>query len=160
MGKSKTYKCKYSHCKHDTRDIPSDEAVKVGKSAYYHEDCRREMELIKEIIDIFYVKVDNNVVMPRLRKVLNNIIYNKNVSPEYLLFGINYFLKNKTLNYPEGLYYVASDSDVKSAWDKMIKKKISESAKDEFTVKDEDLNTSPSFTINQKQKSFSDILGG
>lgn len=159
MKKPKVYKCRYSHCRHETKDIPADEAIKVGQ-AYYHEDCKKEMDLIKEIIQIFYENVNKTVVISRLRKVINSIIFEKDVSAEYLLFGLKYYIKKKSINYPEGLYYVISDEDVKKAWAKIIRKRIMESVTDEFTVNDEDMNTSHSFNMNSKQKSFSDILGG
>ena len=36
--KENIVKCRYSHCKHDTKEIPKDEAYKNG-NAYYHKDC-------------------------------------------------------------------------------------------------------------------------
>ena len=41
--------CKYSHCLHSNREIEKEKAVRVG-NAYYHSDCFKTKEDIKEIV--------------------------------------------------------------------------------------------------------------
>ena len=43
--------CKYSHCLHSNREIEKEKAVRVG-SSYYHSDCFKTKEDIKEIVDL------------------------------------------------------------------------------------------------------------
>ena len=49
--------CKYSHCLHNNREIEKEKAVRVG-NAYYHSDCLKTKEDIKEIVDLEEVSFD------------------------------------------------------------------------------------------------------
>lgn len=156
--KTKVYKCKYSHCKHDSKDIKDDNFIKVGNN-YYHNDCYEEKELIAKIIDIFMKEVNSDVVVSGLRRVINDIVYNKGKSAEYLLFGLKYFIKNKKLNYPAGLYYVIQDRDVLVAWEKECRKKIDSESNDYFIVRDNDVERDNNIILPKKKSGFESIIG-
>lgn len=111
-----------------SREIEKDKAIKDGKS-YYHPQCLKVKNDINEIISLFREKVNPNVVISVLRKVVNAIVFEKNVESGLLLFGLQYYIKNKkTLNYPQGLYYVVQNSDVNREYSSMkavqLKKEI------------------------------------
>ena len=112
MAKEKIYKCRYNHCKHETKDVLASEAVKEG-NRYYHKDCYKTKEDINKIVELFSEHVNPNVVFAVLRKVINNIVFTRGVDSGLLLFGLNYYISNKiTLNYPQGLYYVIQNKNV------------------------------------------------
>lgn len=133
---AKTYKCAYAHCKHDTKDIdPKNGSFVQYSSRYWHEDCLRESLAIREIIDVFYTKINEKVVMSQLRSVINNLVYNKKNDAEYILYGLNYYIDHGIpINYPQGLYYVAQSKEVQTEWNKL---KNQEKIKDyKFEVKE------------------------
>ena len=80
--KIKIVKCRYSHCLHESKELNAEDAVKVGKSAYYHKDCCQTKENIAEIADTFVKRVDKNVAYPLLTKTINNIVFNKKVDSD------------------------------------------------------------------------------
>ena len=73
MAKEKIYKCRYNHCKHETKDVLASEAVKEG-NRYYHKDCYKTKEDINKIVELFSEHVNPNVVFAVLRKVINIIV--------------------------------------------------------------------------------------
>lgn len=108
-------KCRWSHCKHGG-EVDKSEAVQVG-SAYYHKDCYTEKKSIEDIITVYTERVDPNPIIPAIRKVINDLIFNKGYDAEYLLYAVNYCLDHGwKLKYPGGLYYVAKNDDVKTGW--------------------------------------------
>lgn len=109
-------KCRYKYCPHEGVIKETDEVVHVG-NAYYHADCYKTKENIDEIIHVFSTEVNKDVVFAQLRKIINNMVNNKKIEPEFILFGIRYYLKhNIPLSYPAGLYYVITNKDVNKAW--------------------------------------------
>ena len=94
MAKEKIYKCRYNHCKHETKDVLASEAVKEG-NRYYHKDCYKTKEDINKIVELFSEHVNPNVVFAVLRKVINNIVFTRGVDSGLLLFGLNYYISNK-----------------------------------------------------------------
>ena len=146
-------KCKYSKCLHDTRELNKDKAVKVG-STYYHEDCLRTKEEIKQIVALFQQKVNANPVYSQLQSVINNIVFIKGLGSELLLFGLKYYIENKIpLNYPQGLYYVVQNKAVINAFHKNTVKIMGK-----IDIKNENNN---SFTrVPTKVKGFEDIIRG
>lgn len=126
-------KCKYAHCKHETKDIPKGQEIKNG-TGYWHEDCLKESLAIREVIDIFTKDINSNVVMPQLRRTINNIVYDKGIEAEFLLFGLKYYVSHKIpLNYPGGLYYVLQNKDVQKEWDRVQTRNI----KKEFVIEED-----------------------
>lgn len=116
-------KCKYSSCMHNSKEINREDAICVGKQ-YYHKDCYQTKEDIKKIIDLFIKHVNPNPVYSQLQSVIKNIIFKRKISSGYLLFGLQYYIShNLPLNYPQGLYYVIQNKDVKKEYDKIINSK-------------------------------------
>lgn len=119
----KTVKCRYQHCLHETKDIPKEEAVGNG-GFYYHADCYKEKQNKNKIVRIFIDNVNPEVSVPMLRRVINNIIHDKGISSEFLLFGLEYYINHKIgIKYPAGLYYVIENQDVKSIYKRIYGKK-------------------------------------
>ena len=144
--------CKYSHCLHDNREIEKRKAIRVGNS-YYHSDCFKTKEDIKEIVNLFKAHINANPVYAQLQSVINNIIFVKKVQSDFLLFGLRYYIEHKIpLNYPQGLYYVIQNKDVTNAYNKTKAKEIKKSV--EIT---EQTETEFKF-VPTKNKGFSDII--
>ena len=123
MAKKKIVKCRYAHCLHESKDVNTEEAVHVG-NMYYHQDCFQVKEDINKIVELFAMKVNPNVVYPVLKRTVNNIVFGKGVASDFLLFGLNYYIKKKIpLNYPAGLYYVIQNKDVQKEYDKQFTKR-------------------------------------
>lgn len=155
MKKSNTVKCRYSSCLHDTKELDKEEAVKVG-SQYYHKDCYETKEQIKEIIDLFVKNVNPNPVYAQLQAVIKQIVFTRGIGSEYLLFGLKYYIKNKIpLSYPQGLYYVVQNKDVKNEYEKSKAKAIKS-----IEVNIEETNGNYFEYKPKKQKGFADIIGG
>ena len=144
--------CKYSHCLHDNREIEKRKAIRVGNS-YYHSDCFKTKEDIKEIVNLFKAHINANPVYAQLHSVINNIIFVKKVQSDFLLFGLRYYIEHKIpLNYPQGLYYVIQNKDVANAYNKAKTKEIKKSV--EITDQAE---TQFKF-VPTKNKGFADII--
>ena len=144
--------CKYSHCLHSNREIEKEKAVRVG-NAYYHSDCLKTKEDIKEIVNLFKTHINPNPVYAQLQSVINNIIFVKKVQSDFLLFGLRYYIEHKIpLNYPQGLYYVIQNKDVANAYNKAKTKEIKKSV--EITDQAE---TQFKF-VPTKNKGFADII--
>lgn len=131
--------CRYKYCKHENKEITDNEqSIQSGRS-YFHIDCYNEKDNIEKILSLFCEKINKNCVFAQLRSVVNNIVYTKQVSAEYLLFALQYYIEHKIpLNYPQGLYYVIQNKETKQAYDKLksknIKQKMKESVDDEMTL--------------------------
>lgn len=152
---NKIVKCRFSGCLHESKEIPIEEAVKVGKS-YYHKDCYKTKEDIALIMDLFLKKINPNAVCSQLRKIINTIIYEKNYSSDYLLFCLNYYIENKiTLNYPAGLYYVVQNKKAKEAY----RKKISSSQQTKHQISIDDVEENTFSYKAPEQTGFAAILG-
>lgn len=152
MEKQSIVHCKYSKCLHGSRGIGKDDAVKIG-NCYYHSDCLKTKEDIKKIIDLFTKHINPNPVYSNLQKVIDNIVFKKQLGSDFLLFGLKYYIDHKIpLNYPQGLYYVIQNKQVIEAYRKPeIKNK-----RNKVEIKEE---TNQSFThIPIKNNGFADIL--
>lgn len=109
---NKQVKCRYSKCLHNGELIDKDKAVKIDK-CYYHPDCYKIKEDIQEIVKLFKENINPNVVYSQLHKVINNIVFDKGETSDFLLFGLQYYIKNHIpLRYPQGLYYVIQNKEV------------------------------------------------
>lgn len=154
--KPKIVKCRAKYCQHDNREMLVEEAVKEG-SCYYHADCCKTKNEIKEIIDIFSKKINPNVVYAQLQTVIHKIVYEKGLGSELLLFGLKYYIShNITLNYPQGLYYVIQNKDVINEYNKLKAKKIKETANNLIEVEDEQRSFGYKPT---KPLTISDLIG-
>ena len=155
-------KCKYSHCKHESTEIPKGEEVLVGKASYYHKDCYQEMTAIKNVIDTYVKKIDSHPIMSLLRKVVNEIVYKHKVDARFLLFALNYCIgHNWSINHPQGLYYVAKSDAAKQQWERMMasknRKEIKETQKNAEINNDIDNDKTFEYHV-QKTVGFEDIL--
>lgn len=165
MAKQKTYKCSYKHCKHSSPLISEDESpVKVG-SRYMHEDCAKNQENITAIRDLYFNEVSNTVVMSQLVNVINNIIFNKNVDSDYLLFALKYALKYKIqIKSPYTLHYIIDYKRIKDAWQSKIANEKAEQIKEKMKISDDEINRISEkntfvFTPSNNQ-GFANIFGG
>lgn len=124
---NETVKCKYANCLHESRNIEKENAAKKG-SSYYHPDCLKTLNDIKEIIDLFKNKINPNPVYSQLQSVIKNIVFAKGLGSDFLLYGLKYYIEhNIPLNYPQGLYYVIQNKDVISSYNKIKAKKTKQS---------------------------------
>lgn len=159
-AKPKMVKCRYKHCFHESKELNAEDAVKVGVSAYYHQDCYKTKQDIDEITKVFTERVNKNVVYPQLIRAINNIIFDKGNESGFLLYALNYCIDHGwKLQYPGGLYSVVQNKDAETAYQKMKQKKMqTEQQKNSiFTVED---NQTTTFTYTtQKNKGFGVILG-
>lgn len=148
-------KCRYAHCKHEDKTLSRDEAIKVG-SAYYHKDCHDEIKKIKEIKQYYIDHFESDPIMAYLQRVIHDIVYNKNISPHFLLFALQYANDNHLrLNHPPGMYYLVKRDDINNAWQKKNQAKISDS---DFIVAD-DLTPVDGYSQQSRSSGFSKILG-
>ena len=152
-----TVKCRYSNCKHDSKEIEKEKAVKSGNS-YYHEDCFKDKENRKEIIDLFTKHINPNPIYSQLQTVIRTIVDQKGVSSDFLLFGLKYYITHKIpLNYPQGLYYVIQNKQVITGYNRLNEKTLM--AKENFIIPTNSDEVEFAYKPT-KSKGFADILGG
>lgn len=157
MAKKKnTVVCRFKNCIHESREIAKEEAVKVG-NLYYHEDCAKIKDDIALTIELFEKHINPNPVFVQLRAVINNIIFDRKVDSEFLVFALKYYIEKKIpLRYPQGLYYMVQNLEAKEAFDKKMAEKFKNIKVDLSETKEE-----VTFEYKPiKQKGFGDILGG
>lgn len=154
-------KCRYKNCLCEEKEIPKGEEVLFNK-LYYHKSCLETKNNIQEIARVFSEKINENVVFPQLYRVVNNIVFDKKVDSECLLFGLNYYVEHKIpLNYPQGLYYVIQNKEMLAAYNKMKANEIKKEMDKVLDSVDISEENEMSFTYKpSKQKGFGDILGG
>lgn len=154
--KSKLVKCRAKHCQHENREILVEEAVKEG-NCYYHKDCYKTKEEIKEIINLFTEKINPNPVFSQLQSVINKIVYDKGLGSEFLLFGLKYYISHKyKLNYPHGLYYVIQNKEVITEYNKFKTKKIKQITN--INLETEDEHRSFGY-VHKKPLKITDLIG-
>lgn len=173
MGKAKAPKmvhCRYPKCTklHESTELLKDDAVQGGKNSYYHPDCYHTMQTVNKIRDTFVKEIDPTLTgkqIGMLVSTINNIIFTKNVSVDYLNFVVNFFIHKKpgALKHPAGLHYAIQDRDAHDMWESLRKQKIKENIKkqqEEMKSETVDIDL-PSNSFNykpQKARSFADIL--
>lgn len=159
MAKNKeTRVCRYPHCKHNDRiiDLNVDKYIKDG-GAYLHEDCYKNKSDIQLIKSLWQEHISPTVVNSQLMSILNKLIFDNNISTDYILFVMQYCIDHKCrLQYPPGLRYYVDSPEIKEAYKKKTQPIIRQS---EFTI-DEIEDDSPKFNINKKPSGFKSILGG
>lgn len=106
----------YNHCFENNSMIPAGEEVKGG-NRYYHKKCLETKQNIEKTRDYYYENVSKSVVMSQLVKVLNQIVFDKDIDSEYLLFALQYAVENNlSIKSPYSLHYIIDYARVKSAW--------------------------------------------
>lgn len=153
--KDNKVRCNFPSCQHKTRYLDPKEALRDSNGNYYHKDCYKSQEDIKQIIALFKKSINKNVVVSQLQDVINTIAFKKGLGTDVILFGLRYYIKNEIpLHYPKGLYYVIQNKDMMQAYHE---------AKDRNAIKGHKIEikdaTHTTFTHKPiKQKRFSDIL--
>ena len=110
-------KCRYSYCKHGG-EVNKEEAIKEG-SSYFHKDCYKEKQL-KQQIEEYYLSNMPPCTLQILRKVIKQLIHEKNIEAEYMLFVLNYITNNKKpINNPFGLANYCNEGRVRSEYNKI-----------------------------------------
>ncbi len=118
-------KCRYSRCIFGGGDIEPGKEVEVSKGRYMHSECARYNATIKEIVRLYSESIDRTVVFSELQNVINKIVFDKKVDPDFLLFAIKKAILNKTkIRAPYGLYYLVNDKDMIDTWKRKKVQKI------------------------------------
>lgn len=96
-------KCRYKHCKLGGK-VDREDAIKIG-NAYYHKECRREIEHKKEIERLYYEKFKLKESFAKVRGAINK--YVSEYPTDYILHILNQDIK---LNSVYGISYYLRDS--------------------------------------------------
>ena len=163
--------CRYARCSHPDKliDITKDNYHVEGRM-YYHADCynlkkkgdwkdeqtKKDLQYIK---NQWVLHINKTVVYSQLFHCLNDFIAH-GVSSEYLVFVLDYVIKNKmNLRHPQGFKYYVDRQEIKDAYQKHLIAKSGAGNKSNFVVTD-DSSTAPKFSVSQKPMGFKSILGG
>jgi hypothetical protein len=84
----KVYVCGYNHCQIKEK-IPASEAVVVGKRRY-HKECAEIHSKIEDIKRIYFDYIDNNSDYVQVVGVINNLIFAKFYSVDFIEFAVKY----------------------------------------------------------------------
>lgn len=116
-------KCRYKYCK-SGGEVDREVAIKIG-SAYYHKECRREIDHKKQIEDLYYNKFKLKEHMGQVKSAINK--YVDEYGTEYVLYILNQDIK---LNSIYGVSYYLRDNRFKQSFErekaKLIKFDINE----------------------------------
>lgn len=161
-----TRRCSFAFCNklHESKniDIEGEEYTKHG-SQYYHVDCAKISDAIKDIRDIWFQNIDENVDFKILNRVIADLIFNKGYSADYILFCIRYSVENgNKLRFPPGLRYCVEFDNYKSAYNQAKKREILAKEKPKNSRFEEEavkqMQVKP--RAQQKQFGFGNILKG
>lgn len=176
MAKEKVVHCRYTKCSklHDSTELKKEDAIQGGNGKYYyHPDCYHTLQTVLKTRDLFIKEVNPIMTGQQigiLVSTINNMIFNKGIDADYILFALQYFVRYKPgkLRQPYGMHYIVQDKDVVAAWKKEqerkarneIKKQQEKLIADELYTDAIDLYDAPVINYNQGTKSkFSSILG-
>lgn len=87
--KEKMYKCKYRHCLKPSEKVSESEAVMFGKR-HYHKECAALHTQIERIKRIYFDFIDDKSDYVQVVGVINNLIFKKGYSPDYVEFMMKY----------------------------------------------------------------------
>lgn len=104
-------KCRYKHCKLGG-EVEKEDAIKVG-NAYYHKECRREIEHKKQIEELYYNRFKLQENIRQVRATINK--YVSEYGTEYILHILNQDIK---LNSIYGVSYYLKDNRFKQSFEK------------------------------------------
>jgi transposase len=168
MTKTDFRKCRYEKCPYNHEiNLLKDDYKIIGKTQYYHADCYKkkksgEWKDEKTKSDLQYIKnqwsmhIDRTVVYSQLFRCLNDLL-SRGISSNYLVFVIDYIIKNKmNLRYVNGFKYYVDKDEIKAAYQKQQLAGIKKTS--EFTAVDS--TDAPKFEIKQKQSGFGSIFKG
>ncbi|HZK00201.1 MAG TPA: hypothetical protein VFC79_09340 [Tissierellaceae bacterium] len=104
-------KCRYKFCKLGG-EVDREVAIKIG-SAYYHKECRREIDHKKQIEDLYYNKFKLSESMTQVKSTISR--YVNEYGTEYVLHVLNQDIK---LNSIFGVSYYLKDSRFKQSFER------------------------------------------
>lgn len=150
---SKEHTCNFRFCPYENKIVPEGTGVLSGKR-WFHEDCLKTRDNMEAVKRIYYEHISQTVVMSQLVKTIQNIVINKGVDSEYLLFAVKFVVtKRQTIRSPYGLHYIIDDPTVKAAWER---KKMQDEQRKQRRLEKEAVQ----FTAKQSEKEgFERILG-
>lgn len=149
----KTYKCAYKQCKLGGK-VNKSIAVKKG-NRYYHRECLNELHNKEQIRKLFLEHINSTEVISLLNRTINNIIDVKKVPSDFLLFALQYVIKNKLpLNHATGLYYIINNKKIKKEYMKQKAREINSKIK----TTNVSANNEVKFTINIQTNSWDRIF--
>ena len=104
-------KCRYKHCKLGG-EVEREDAIKIG-SAYYHKECRAEIDGKKEIERLFYDKFQIYEGIGKVKGAISKYVDEFEI--KYILFVLH---QNIKLNSIYGLVYYLRDDRFKKLYEK------------------------------------------
>lgn len=113
--KEKTYKCRWSKCPYESKDIAPEDDFQDSKGNHYHKECYEKKEALAEINSVWQKQIDPHPIYAQIGKVKNEIC-SRGVDPRFLLFAVKEGAKRKTLKYPGGMYYIVKDESLYKKW--------------------------------------------
>lgn len=144
-------KCRYKYCKYGG-EVKKEDSIQEGKS-YYHKQCYEEKN-DKKAIEEYYIVNFPSCIISVLRKVINQLIYDKKLDTKFILYMLKYIKKNdKPINNPFGLLNYCTNTQIIEEYKK---KKILEKYKKIGKLKSDD--DSVKFTYKISDKKDTDII--
>lgn len=146
-------KCRYKYCKLGG-EVDKNIAIKEG-NAYYHKECLCEKHL-KEEIETYYINNMPPCTLQILRKVIKQLVHEKNFEAEYILFIEKYIKQNKkNINNPFGLISYCNDGNLSELFKKeKIAKEYNKIKKENNDLEFKDFK----FTYKPPKNKWTDIL--
>jgi hypothetical protein len=147
-------KCKYKYCKNNN-EVSKDNAIKIGNS-YYCKECYKE-KCDKEKIEKLILEKLPTSVIAIVRKVINQLIYDKGYNSDYVVFIASKILKeNMALNNPFGIIgYCSNNYNYKEWQSKIVNEKFFDLKNDMENMNHS--NEEVTFNIKQNKK-WTDII--
>lgn len=107
-------KCQYLKCLFGGK-VDKDNAVRFNNKNF-HEQCLKEYQAILNIRDLCF-QIDPTIINRVLYGHLNKLIYDKGIEIDYIIFTLEYILRNKIdVNMPYGLIYRLNDFKIKQIY--------------------------------------------
>ena len=107
-------KCRYNFCKNGN-EVEKENSIKVGNS-YYCKECYEEKST-KKMIEDYYLSNMPSCTIQILRRVIKQLVNEKNISARYVLFVLKFIKNNnKPINNPFGLLNYCNDNRLYLEW--------------------------------------------
>jgi len=141
-------KCNNKYCKLGG-EVTKEEGIKYNNK-YYHSECLKIVKDKQEIVRLYLEQINPNETKAMLNKSIYQLIHQKGYSSDYVLFIINYTIKNQIkLNNPFGLHYVVTNTEaIKQYKEQILRQKakiIEDNIKsNEFNNKEVEFSYKPS----------------
>lgn len=161
--------CRYDKCEHPEKkvNIAEEEFVANGRK-YYHSECWAKFEKeeqaenklkadIQLIKNMWIENISSTVVISQLYLEINKLVRDRKIDSEYIIFVLDYCIKNKCkLRYPGGLKYYVDKQEIRDAYTRNNARKVIANA--DFSVKENNEDDTPKFSVNRKPTGFNSIL--